>query len=83
MQLLLLSSSRADNSEYLAPGLAQITAILGECFGGSAWTASVSDIVLQVKRVTDLIAEISAAASEQSTNTSMKSMPAASCRARR
>lgn len=26
-----------------------ITAILGECFGGSAWTASVSDIVLQVK----------------------------------
>ena len=30
MQLLLLSSSRADNSEYLAPGLAQITAILGD-----------------------------------------------------
>lgn len=26
-----------------------ITAILGECFGGAAWTASVSDIVLQVK----------------------------------
>lgn len=27
----------------------QITAILGECFGGSAWTAAVSDIVIQVK----------------------------------
>ncbi|MCI0749451.1 MAG: hypothetical protein L0Y32_02735, partial [Nevskiales bacterium] len=26
-----------------------ITAILGECFGGAAWTASVSDIVIQVK----------------------------------
>jgi acetyl-CoA carboxylase carboxyltransferase component len=26
-----------------------ITAILGECFGGAAWTASVSDIVVQVK----------------------------------
>jgi acetyl-CoA carboxylase carboxyltransferase component len=26
-----------------------ITAIMGECFGGSAWTASVSDIVIQVK----------------------------------
>jgi acetyl-CoA carboxylase carboxyltransferase component len=26
-----------------------ITAILGECFGGSAWTASISDIVIQVK----------------------------------
>ncbi|RVU40783.1 dipeptidase PepE [Rheinheimera riviphila] len=30
MQLLLLSSSRADNSDYLAPGLAQITEILGD-----------------------------------------------------
>lgn len=30
MQLLLLSSSRADNSEYLAPGLAQIAEILGD-----------------------------------------------------
>jgi len=30
MQLLLLSSSRADNSAYLAPGLQQITDILGE-----------------------------------------------------
>ena len=30
MQLLLLSSSRADNSEYLAPGLTQITEILGD-----------------------------------------------------
>jgi dipeptidase E len=29
MQLLLLSSSRADNSEYLAPGLAHIDKILG------------------------------------------------------
>jgi dipeptidase E len=29
MQLLLLSSSRADNSEYLAPGLAHIDNILG------------------------------------------------------
>ncbi len=29
MQLLLLSSSRADNSEYLAPGLSQIADILG------------------------------------------------------
>lgn len=27
----------------------QITAILGECFGGAAWTASLSDIVIQVK----------------------------------
>lgn len=26
-----------------------ITAIMGECFGGAAWTASVSDIVIQVK----------------------------------
>jgi acetyl-CoA carboxylase carboxyltransferase component len=26
-----------------------ITAIMGECFGGSAWTASISDIVIQVK----------------------------------
>jgi acetyl-CoA carboxylase carboxyltransferase component len=26
-----------------------ITAIMGECFGGAAWTASVSDIVVQVK----------------------------------
>jgi acetyl-CoA carboxylase carboxyltransferase component len=26
-----------------------VTAILGECFGGAAWTASVSDIVIQVK----------------------------------
>lgn len=26
-----------------------ITAIMGECFGGGAWTASVSDIVVQVK----------------------------------
>lgn len=26
-----------------------ITAIMGECYGGSAWTASVSDIVIQVK----------------------------------
>jgi acetyl-CoA carboxylase carboxyltransferase component len=26
-----------------------ITAILGECFGGSTWTASLSDIVVQVK----------------------------------
>lgn len=26
-----------------------ITAILGECFGGAAWTASVSDVVIQVK----------------------------------
>jgi acetyl-CoA carboxylase carboxyltransferase component len=26
-----------------------VTAILGECFGGTAWTASVSDIVIQVK----------------------------------
>lgn len=26
-----------------------ITAIMGECFGGSAWTASTSDIVIQVK----------------------------------
>jgi len=30
MQLLLLSSSRADNSEYLAPGLAHIAEILGD-----------------------------------------------------
>lgn len=30
MQLLLLSSSRADNSEYLAPGLSQIADILGD-----------------------------------------------------
>ncbi len=30
MQLLLLSSSRADNSEYLAPGLTQIAEILGD-----------------------------------------------------
>lgn len=30
MQLLLLSSSRADNSDYLAPGLAQINEILGD-----------------------------------------------------
>jgi acetyl-CoA carboxylase carboxyltransferase component len=27
----------------------QITAIMGECFGGAAWTASLSDIVIQVK----------------------------------
>ena len=26
-----------------------ITAIMGECYGGSTWTASVSDIVIQVK----------------------------------
>ena len=26
-----------------------ITAIMGECFGGAAWTASLSDIVIQVK----------------------------------
>ena len=26
-----------------------ITAILGECFGGASWTASVSDLVIQVK----------------------------------
>ncbi|HZP12396.1 MAG TPA: carboxyl transferase domain-containing protein [Nevskiaceae bacterium] len=26
-----------------------VTAIMGECFGGAAWTASVSDIVVQVK----------------------------------
>lgn len=26
-----------------------ITAIMGECFGGSTWTASLSDIVIQVK----------------------------------
>jgi len=26
-----------------------VTAILGECFGGAAWTASVSDVVIQVK----------------------------------
>lgn len=26
-----------------------ITAILGECFGGSTWTASLSDLVIQVK----------------------------------
>jgi len=30
MQLLLLSSSRADNSAYLAPGLAQIDSLLGD-----------------------------------------------------
>lgn len=30
MQLLLLSSSRADNSDYLAPGLSQIAALLGD-----------------------------------------------------
>lgn len=30
MQLLLLSSSRADNSEYLAPGIAHIDKILGD-----------------------------------------------------
>lgn len=27
----------------------QIVVIMGECFGGAAWTASVSDIVIQVK----------------------------------
>jgi acetyl-CoA carboxylase carboxyltransferase component len=26
-----------------------VTAIMGECFGGAAWTASISDIVVQVK----------------------------------
>ncbi|HZR35867.1 MAG TPA: carboxyl transferase domain-containing protein [Nevskia sp.] len=26
-----------------------ITAIMGECYGGSAWTAAISDIVIQVK----------------------------------
>ena len=26
-----------------------ITAIMGECFGGAAWTASIADIVIQVK----------------------------------
>lgn len=26
-----------------------ITAIMGECYGGSAWTASISDLVIQVK----------------------------------
>lgn len=26
-----------------------VTAILSECFGGEAWTASLSDIVIQVK----------------------------------
>ncbi len=26
-----------------------ITAIMGECFGGAAWTASLSDVVIQVK----------------------------------
>ncbi|OBP14985.1 dipeptidase E [Rheinheimera sp. SA_1] len=30
MQLLLLSSSRADNSDYLAPGLGHIDALLGD-----------------------------------------------------
>ena len=29
-----------------------ITAIMGECFGGAAWTASISDIVIQVKGTT-------------------------------
>ena len=29
-----------------------ITAIMGECFGGAAWTASLSDIVIQVKGTT-------------------------------
>ncbi len=37
------------NSEPRHRRVPLITAIMGECFGGAAWTASLSDIVIQVK----------------------------------
>jgi len=37
------------NAEPRDRRVPQIVVIMGECFGGAAWTASVSDIVIQVK----------------------------------
>ncbi|HUP91154.1 MAG TPA: carboxyl transferase domain-containing protein, partial [Solimonas sp.] len=37
------------NSEPRQRRVPLVTAIMGECFGGAAWTASLSDIVIQVK----------------------------------